>query len=823
MAIVVQTVRTYALDGSTKDFIVPFEYLARKFVQVSLLGTAGRKQLVLNSEFRFSTKNQVTLLQAWGPANGYDRVELRRHTSSTERLVDFTDGSILRATDLNISQIQAIHIAEEARDAALLALPQDDDGNLDAKNRRIVNLAPGINAKDAVNKQQLDETLGEAGGVLSDVKDVQEEIYDYIEKFADDTSTVRGVAWVYNNGSANGGEKVIRIDKPTKVFAVPFIEVNGSRQEVGYHFEFDGASQTLTLAKPLESGDFLVATTTESSVPLEDLLSRPTGASSIGKAGGGNVQDFITSTESRMEGINNSMATMSGKVDAYAYLEDYGDVSTPRGASEALLRALSSGKPLLFTRQYTVEMRTHKVPSGSSILGVGASSGLKAVGGTSNGVNLLEIGGSGCLLSDFRLEMDASGRGSVGDIACIGVHLLSTSSGNTLRGLRIVGKSEGSPMGFTHGVRCTGSFNEVLQSNIQYCSMGITYRGTGHKISDNYLNNHFVDEFFQKWDSTSMFWDGITGEGASYCLISNNVCEYNGQSGIYLGGNNSLSHNVVFSNNTCRNNYNRGIDTGVSGTPSATNGVMEITYQGNTLVDNRETNLWLYGVSDGILTANFSKETDRYDSLFPGLASTTRAGIALGGQNMSNCEIVGNNVKVRGTTPYSVVLNGSGHTLKANRISGGASKYVFANDRQRLVDNMIDSYRGTFKPSVIGNSAVSVKQSSGSYEISDNKLRFEIQMTLSATNASGSLTIGYLPGMSTAPVFMQNVSVTLLGGWDAGLQDKSVYVKEGTSRDLLNVVAFSNGSQSLEVARYISSNSMIRISGVITATSNLGL
>lgn len=290
MAIVVQTVRTYALDGSTKDFIVPFEYLARKFVQVSLLGTAGRKQLVLNSEFRFSTKNQVTLLQAWGPANGYDRVELRRHTSSTERLVDFTDGSILRATDLNISQIQAIHIAEEARDAALLALPQDDDGNLDAKNRRIVNLAPGINAKDAINKQQLDETLGEAGGVLSDVKGVQGEIYDYIEKLADDTSLVRGVSWVYNNGSANGGEKVIQIDKPTRVYAVPYIEVNGSRQEVGYHFEFDGVAQTITLAKPLETGDFLMVMTTESHLPLEGMLASTVGAASIGTASGNTVQ-----------------------------------------------------------------------------------------------------------------------------------------------------------------------------------------------------------------------------------------------------------------------------------------------------------------------------------------------------------------------------------------------------------------------------------------------------------------------------------------------------------------------------------------------------
>lgn len=293
MAIVVQTVRTYALDGNTKDFIVPFEYLARKFVQVSLLGTAGRKQLVLNSEFRFSTRNQVTLLQAWGPSNGYDRVEIRRHTSSTERLVDFTDGSILRATDLNISQIQAIHIAEEARDSALLALPQDDDGNLDAKNRRIVNLAPGINSQDAVNKQQLEETLGEAGGVLSDVKEVQNEIADYIEEFANGTTYLKNIVWVYNQGSAVGGENSFVITRDDAVFAVPVIYINGSRQDVGYQYSYNNVTKTITLVEPLKAGDFVVCMTSEGTHSLASLLANPTGAGSIGTANGLTVQEML--------------------------------------------------------------------------------------------------------------------------------------------------------------------------------------------------------------------------------------------------------------------------------------------------------------------------------------------------------------------------------------------------------------------------------------------------------------------------------------------------------------------------------------------------
>ncbi|WP_459567690.1 phage tail fiber domain-containing protein, partial [Enterobacter asburiae] len=135
-------------------------------------------------EYRYVSKTRVKLLVATA---GFDRVEIRRFTSASERVVDFSDGSVLRANDLNVSQLQSAHIAEEARDAALLAMPEDDAGNLDARNRKIVRLAPGETGTDAVNKNQLDTTLGEAGGILSEVKDLQKDIEDYLQNWGDDT------------------------------------------------------------------------------------------------------------------------------------------------------------------------------------------------------------------------------------------------------------------------------------------------------------------------------------------------------------------------------------------------------------------------------------------------------------------------------------------------------------------------------------------------------------------------------------------------------------------------------------------------------------
>lgn len=64
------------------------------------------------------------------------------------------------------------------------------------------------------------------------------------------------IPWVYNQGSAIGGETSIII--PAETVGVPFIINNGYMQYVGYDFTFDVATLTLTFAQPLEPGDFIV-------------------------------------------------------------------------------------------------------------------------------------------------------------------------------------------------------------------------------------------------------------------------------------------------------------------------------------------------------------------------------------------------------------------------------------------------------------------------------------------------------------------------------------------------------------------------------------
>lgn len=146
-----KTITTIALTGQL-EFTIPFEYLTRRFVVVSLVGQ-NRKSLVLNTDYRFV--NTTTISLSMNPDPQYTHLELRRVTSASDRLVNFQDGSILRAGELNVAQVQTLHVAEEARDLTLLSVGINEDNDLDAHGRRIVNLRAGVNPTDAVNMNQL--------------------------------------------------------------------------------------------------------------------------------------------------------------------------------------------------------------------------------------------------------------------------------------------------------------------------------------------------------------------------------------------------------------------------------------------------------------------------------------------------------------------------------------------------------------------------------------------------------------------------------------------------------------------------------------------
>ncbi len=144
------TIIIYDGDGTTTDFTVPFDYLKKSFVTVRL-GTGntltGGDYGDTSKDYYFLDKNKVRLKVP--PATG-EEVTIRRYTSATDRVVSFKDASVLKANDLDVSSVQTIHIAEEARDVINDALLKDKQGNWDAKGKRIINVGDAVSDSDAM-------------------------------------------------------------------------------------------------------------------------------------------------------------------------------------------------------------------------------------------------------------------------------------------------------------------------------------------------------------------------------------------------------------------------------------------------------------------------------------------------------------------------------------------------------------------------------------------------------------------------------------------------------------------------------------------------
>lgn len=101
-------------SGNTQ-YRIEFDYLARTFVVVTLVNSSNptlNRVLEVGQDYRFLNPTMIEMLV---DQSGFDIVRIHRQTG-TDLVVDFRNGSVLTASDLTNSELQAIHIAEEGRD-----------------------------------------------------------------------------------------------------------------------------------------------------------------------------------------------------------------------------------------------------------------------------------------------------------------------------------------------------------------------------------------------------------------------------------------------------------------------------------------------------------------------------------------------------------------------------------------------------------------------------------------------------------------------------------------------------------------------------------
>ena len=172
--------KDYTGDGSTTTFSITFDYQKESEISVTVDGVA-------QSGFTFPSSTQVQLTTA--PAAS-TLVRIRRTTDLDSREVDFASGSVLTEEDLDNSNIQVFHAAQEAIDTSNDAISLDDDDKWDANSKVIKNVANPVNAQDAATKDYLENTWLTA----SDKAQLNALDTDNLDLVADDVANVNTVA-----------------------------------------------------------------------------------------------------------------------------------------------------------------------------------------------------------------------------------------------------------------------------------------------------------------------------------------------------------------------------------------------------------------------------------------------------------------------------------------------------------------------------------------------------------------------------------------------------------------------------------------------------
>lgn len=251
-----ETLVNYPLNGSNRRFTIPFDYLQRSFIRVSLFAANKEAQLTLGVDFNFINDTTIETVKTYGGADGWTRIQLRRYTDA-RRIVEFIDGSVLLAGDLNVATLQALHIAQEGRDSAFDMLTVNSEGNYDAKDRRIVRVANGIDDHDAVTMGQFKDWTGkvtsEADRAKSEADLAKKEVARAVEQANRSESEANRAEQAvitaldpYRSEEltvvAKGGEK--RIQLPFLPFNL-LVTVNGAVQPKGYSYTMDGSELVL--------------------------------------------------------------------------------------------------------------------------------------------------------------------------------------------------------------------------------------------------------------------------------------------------------------------------------------------------------------------------------------------------------------------------------------------------------------------------------------------------------------------------------------------------------------------------------------------------
>ena len=138
--------QNYTGNGTTTQFSITFTYQNTSEISVTVDGVA---------ETGLTFPSSSTVLLTTAPAIG-TLVQVRRTTALASRAVDFASGSVLTEEDLDDSNIQVFHAAQEAIDIAGDSIFLDTDDKWEANSKVIKNVGTPVSNTDGATKAYAD-------------------------------------------------------------------------------------------------------------------------------------------------------------------------------------------------------------------------------------------------------------------------------------------------------------------------------------------------------------------------------------------------------------------------------------------------------------------------------------------------------------------------------------------------------------------------------------------------------------------------------------------------------------------------------------------
>ncbi|WP_168061105.1 phage tail fiber protein [Megasphaera sp. SW808] len=140
---------SFTADGTTKKYYFNFDYINPEYIKVNVGGTE------LSYPSDYSVIDRAVELKVV-PAKD-TLIRIYRQTPSN-RIIEWADGSFIKASQMTLGDLQQLHLIEEAQDYPILnGISTYPDGeNFNAVGRRIINVADPVNPQDAVTKNYME-------------------------------------------------------------------------------------------------------------------------------------------------------------------------------------------------------------------------------------------------------------------------------------------------------------------------------------------------------------------------------------------------------------------------------------------------------------------------------------------------------------------------------------------------------------------------------------------------------------------------------------------------------------------------------------------